>query len=162
MSRPAPPTITVCCGGWQRTFAATDHVVIGSDLHADVRVPDPLVSRAHVLLRCQNGRWVAIDNESRNGIFVEHRRVHSVDIRDGETIHIGTPEGPGLTFELGPMSRLREERKVPMSRLREERKVPVRTVPRPEDPPPARMRKEAGRTTDAVSNIAAISVVWGR
>ena len=155
MSRPAPPTITVCCGGWQRTFAATDHVVIGSDLHADVRVPDPLVSRAHVLLRCQNGRWVAIDNESRNGIFVEHRRVHSVDIRDGETIHIGTPEGPGLTFELGPMSRLREERKVPMSRLREERKVPVRTVPRPEDPPPARMRKEAGRTTDAVSNIAA-------
>ena len=155
MSRPAPPTITVCCGGWQRTFAATDHVVIGSDLHADVRVPNPLVSRAHVLLRCQNGRWVAIDNESRNGIFVEHRRVHSVDIRDGETIHIGTPEGPRLTFELGPMSRLREERKVPMSRLREERKVPVRTVPRPEDPPPARMRKEAGRTTDAVSNIAA-------
>src|SRR6202140_4448127 len=155
MSRPAPPTITVCCGGWQRTFAATDHVVIGSDLHADVRVPDPLVSRAHVLLRCQNGRWVAIDNESRNGIFVEHRRGHSVDIRDGGTIHLGTPEGPGLTFELGPMSRLREERKVPMSRLREERKVPVRTVPRPEDPPPARMRKEAGRTTDAVSNIAA-------
>src|SRR3984893_18553870 len=155
MSRPAPPTITVCCGGWERTFAARDQVVIGSDLHADVRVPDPLVSRAHVLLRCQNGRWVAIDNESRNGIFVEHRRGRSVDIRDGETIHIGTPEGPGLTFELGPMSRLREERKVPMSRLREERKVPVRTVPRPEDPPPARMRKEAGRTTDAVSNIAA-------
>ena len=155
MSRPAPPTITVCCGDWRRTFAATDHVVIGRDLHADVRVPDPLVSSAHVLLRCQNGRWVAIDNESRNGIFVEHRRVHSVDIRDGETIHIGNPDGPGLTFELGPMSRLREERKVPMSRLREERKVPVRPVPRPEDPPPARMRKEAGRTTDAVSNIAA-------
>jgi ABC-type multidrug transport system ATPase subunit len=144
MSRPAPPTITVCCGDWQRTFAATDHVVIGRDLHADVRVPNPLVSSAHVLLRCQNGRWVAIDNESRNGIFVEHRRVHSVDIRDGETIHIGTPEGPRLTFELGPISRLREERK-----------VPVRPVPRPEDPPPARMKKEAGRTTDAVSNIAA-------
>src|ERR1700693_3251382 len=177
MSRPAPPTITVCCGGWQRTFAATDHVVIGRDLHADVRVPNPLVSRAHVLLRCQNGRWVAIDNESRNGIFVARRRLLWLVIRDGETIHIGTPEGPRLTFELGPMSRLREERKVPMSRLREERKVPmsrlreerkvpmsrlreerkvpVRTVPRPEDPPPARMRKEAGRTTDAVSNIAA-------
>ena len=65
MSRPAPPTITVCCGGWQRTFAATDHVVIGSDLHADVRVPNPLVSRAHVLLRCQNGRWVAVFPQDR-------------------------------------------------------------------------------------------------
>jgi ABC-type multidrug transport system ATPase subunit len=126
MSRPAPPPITVCCGDWQRTFAATDDVVIGRDVRADVRVPDPLVSRSHVVLRCQNGRWVAIDNESRNGIFVEHRRVHSVDIRDGETIHIGTPDGPRLTFELGPMTRLREERTV-----------------------------EAGRTTDALSNIAA-------
>ena len=138
MSRPAPPPITVSCGDWQRTFAATDDVVIGRDVRADVRVPDPLVSSAHVLLRCQNGRWVAIDNESRNGIFVERRRVHSVDIRDRETIHIGTPDGPRLTFELGPMSRLTG-----------------RPVPQPEDSPPARMRLEAGRTTDAVSNIAA-------
>ena len=138
MSRPAPPTITVFSGDWQRTFAATDHVVIGRDVRADVRIPDPLVSRAHVVLRCHNGRWVAIDNESRNGIFVEHRRVHSVDIRDGETIHIGTPEGPRLTFELGPMSRLREERK-----------VPVRPVPQPEDPPSARMKttRPAARLT---------------
>ena len=154
MSRPAPPTITVCCGDWQRTFAATDDVVIGRDVRADVRVPDPLVSRAHVVLRCQNGRWVAIDNESRNGIFVEHRRVHSVDIRDGEAIHIGTPEGPRLTFELGPMSRLREERKVRHSGSAG-RSPTVRPVPQPEDPPPARMRLEAGRTTDALSNIAA-------
>jgi ABC transport system ATP-binding/permease protein len=138
MSRPAPPTITVCCGDWQRTFAATDDVVIGRDVRADVRVPDPLVSRAHVVLRCQNGRWVAIDNESRNGIFVERRRVHSVDIRDGEAIHIGAPDGPGLTFELGPMSRLTG-----------------RAVPQPEDSPAARIRLEAGRATDAVSNIAA-------
>ena len=89
----------MCSGDWQRTFAPGNDVVIGRDVRADVRVPDPLVSRAHVVLRCLDGRWVAIDNASRNGIFVEHRRVHSVD-GDGETINIGGPDGPGLTLEL--------------------------------------------------------------
>jgi hypothetical protein len=125
MSRPAPPPITVCSGAWQRTFAPGNDVVIGRDVRADVRVPDPLVSRAHVMLRCLDGRWVAIDNESRNGIFVGHQRVHSVDIRDGETISIGSPEGPRLTLELAPMSRLREEQNGPMSRLREEQNGPM-------------------------------------
>jgi ABC-type multidrug transport system ATPase subunit len=96
--------ITVCSGGWQRTFAPGDDVVIGRDVRADVRLPQPLVSRAHVVLRCLDGRWVAIDNESRNGIFVGDRRVYSVDIDNGETIHIGSPDGPQLTFELGGSS----------------------------------------------------------
>jgi ABC transport system ATP-binding/permease protein len=101
VSGPLPPSITVCSGGWQRTFAPGDDVVIGRDVRADVRLPQPLVSRAHVLLRCLDGRWVAVDNESRNGIFVGDRRVYSVDIDDGETIHVGSPDGPQLTFELG-------------------------------------------------------------
>jgi ABC transport system ATP-binding/permease protein len=101
MSRPLPPTITVCSGGWQHTFAPGHDVVIGRDVRADVRLPDPLVSRAHMMLRCLDGRWVAIDNESRNGMFVGDRRVYSVDIRSGETIHVGNPDGPRLTFELG-------------------------------------------------------------
>ena len=61
-------------------------------------------------------------------MFLGERRVYSVDIRDSETIHIGNPEGPRLTFELGP-------------------------VPRPDDQPTTRMRQEADRRTD-VSSIA--------
>ena len=128
MSRPLPPTITVRFGGWQRTFAPGADVVIGRDVRADVRLPHPAVSRAHVLLRYLDGRWVAIDNESKNGMFLGQRRVHSVDILNSETIHIGDPEGPRLTFELGP-------------------------VPRRDDQPTTRMRQEADRRTD-VSNIA--------
>jgi len=104
VSEPLPPAITVCSGGRQRTFPPGDDVVIGRDVRADVRLPQPLVSRAHVVLRCLDGRWVAIDNESRNGIFVGDRRVYSVDIDNGETIHIGSPDGPQLTFELGGSS----------------------------------------------------------
>ena len=101
MTRPQPSTITVCCGRWQRTFPPGDDVVIGRDVRADVRLPHPGISRAHLVLRYLDGRWVAIDNDSRNGIFVGQQRVSSVDIRNGETIHIGNPDGPPLTFELG-------------------------------------------------------------
>ena len=106
MSRPLPPTITVSFGGgWQRTFAPGSDVVVGRDVRADVRLPHPAVSRTHVLLRYHDGRWVAIDNESRNGIFLAEQRVDSVVIRSGQILHIGDPDGPWLTFELGPAPR---------------------------------------------------------
>jgi ABC-type multidrug transport system ATPase subunit len=101
MSRPAPPALTVRSDGSERTFAPGHDVVIGRDLRADVRVAHPLVSRAHVVLRFDRGRWVAIDNGSLNGMFVDHRRVPMVDIRDGQSINIGNPDGPRLTFEVG-------------------------------------------------------------
>jgi ABC transport system ATP-binding/permease protein len=101
MSRPLPPTITVRFGGWQRTFGPGGDIVIGRDVHADVRVPQPVVSRAHVVLRYLDGHWVAIDNASTNGMFIGDHRVASVDIRGGEAIHIGNPNGPLVTFELG-------------------------------------------------------------
>ena len=76
-------------------------MIVGSDVRADMRVAHPLVSRAHLLLRFDQGRWVAIDNESTNGTFVDGRRVPVVDIRDGHSINIGKPDGPRLSFEVG-------------------------------------------------------------
>ncbi|MDT7766594.1 MAG: transport system ATP-binding/permease protein [Mycobacterium sp.] len=119
MSRPLPPTITVHFGRWQRTFVAGGDVVIGRDVRADVRLPHPGISRAHVVLRYLDGHWAAIDNDSLNGIFVGHRRVHFVHIRNGDTIRVGNPEGPALAFELRP-------------------------VPQPDDPSTMRMRPRAG------------------
>src|ERR1043165_6250059 len=101
MSSSAPPALTVRTDGTQRTFAPGHDVVVGRDLRADVRIAHPLVSRAHVTLRFNQGLWVAIDNGSLNGIYLDNRRVPSVDIRDGQTIHIGNPDGPRLTFEVG-------------------------------------------------------------
>src|SRR6201998_4498934 len=103
MSQPAPPSLTVRPDGSQRAFAPGHDVVIGRDLRADVRVANPLVSRAHIVLRFDQdqGRWVAIDNGSLNGVFVDNRRVPSVDVRDGQSINLGNPDGPRLTFEVG-------------------------------------------------------------
>src|ERR1700694_961758 len=101
MSRPAPPALTVRYDGSARTFAAGNDVVIGRDLRADVRIAHPLISRAHLLLRLDQGRWAAIDNGSLNGMFVNGRRVPMVDIQDGQRVNIGNPDGPQLTFEVG-------------------------------------------------------------
>lgn len=101
MSRPAPPVLTVRYDGSQGTFSPGHDVVIGRDLRADVRVPHPLVSRAHLLLRFESGRWLAIDNGSLNGVFVNGHRVPMVDIRDGQRVNLGNPDGPQLSFEVG-------------------------------------------------------------
>ncbi|KMO71955.1 MAG: ATP-binding cassette domain-containing protein [Mycolicibacterium rufum] len=101
MSRPTPPALTVRYDGSTRTFAAGNDVVVGRDLRADVRIAHPLISRAHLVLRFDQGRWLAIDNGSLNGMFVNGRRVPAVDIADGAQIHVGNPDGPLLTFEVG-------------------------------------------------------------
>src|SRR5262245_56365359 len=101
MSRPTPPALTVRYEGSTRTFAPGNDVVVGRDLRADVRVGNPLISRAHLVLRFDQGRWLAIDNGSLNGMYVNGRRVPVADIQDGLQVNIGNPDGPGLRFEVG-------------------------------------------------------------
>ena len=102
MGQPSPPALTVLTGSSRQTFAAGSEIVVGRDLRADVRVVHPMVSRAHLTLRFDGGRWVASDNGSRNGIYVDRRRVPSVDLVDGQAIQLGSIEdGPVLTFEVG-------------------------------------------------------------
>src|SRR5690242_4825685 len=101
MTGPTPPALTVRYEGSARTFAPGNDVVVGRDLRADVRVSNPLISRAHLILRFDQGRWIAIDNGSLNGLYVSGRRVPTADIHDGMRANIGNPDGPGLTFEVG-------------------------------------------------------------
>ncbi|KAA0077383.1 ATP-binding cassette domain-containing protein [Mycolicibacterium sp. P9-64] len=101
MTRPSPPALTVRYDGSSRTFAAGNDVVVGRDLRADLRIAHPLISRAHVILRFEGGRWLAVDNGSLNGLFVNGHRVPVVDVTDGLNVNIGNPDGPQLTFEVG-------------------------------------------------------------
>jgi ABC-type multidrug transport system ATPase subunit/predicted component of type VI protein secretion system len=101
VSRPAPPVLTIWHNGSESTFLPGHDVVIGRDLRADVRIADPRISRAHLILRFEHGTWVAIDNGSVNGTFVNGYRRPVVDIRDGQSINIGNAGGPQLTFEIG-------------------------------------------------------------
>ncbi|MCA2243469.1 ATP-binding cassette domain-containing protein [Mycobacterium sp. WUMAC-067] len=121
MTRSAQPVLTARSERSEGSFAAGRDVVVGSDLRADLRVAHPLVARAHVLLRFDHGRWLAVDNNTLNGFYLDGHRVPVVDIHDGQTINIGKPDGPRITFEVGrPPAR--------SFRLRD----PQRAVPRPQ------------------------------
>ncbi|BBX74702.1 FHA domain-containing protein [Mycobacterium shinjukuense] len=100
MTRSQRPVLTVRSGHVGRSFAAGPDVVVGSDLHADFRVGHPLIAAAHLLLRFDRGGWIAVDNDSPSGIFVDGRKVASVDIHDGLAIALGRPDGPRITFEV--------------------------------------------------------------
>jgi predicted component of type VI protein secretion system len=93
--------LTVRYDGSERTFAAGNDVVIGRDLRADVRVAHPLISRTHLIVRYDQGRWIALDNGSLNGLYVNSRRVPVIDIQDGLRVNVGNPDGPALSFEVG-------------------------------------------------------------
>ncbi|OBI23789.1 ABC transporter ATP-binding protein [Mycobacterium sp. E2238] len=97
-------------------------MVIGRDVEADVRIADPRISRAHLILRFDQGRWLAIDNGSLNGTYLNGYRMPVIDIHDGQSIHVGNPRGPRLTFAVGPQQGYTNR--------------PGRTRPSPEAGPP--------------------------
>ncbi len=102
VSRPAPPVLTIWHNGSESTFVPGHDVIVGRDLRADVRIADPRISRAHLILRFEQGKWVAIDNGSVNGTFVNGYRRPVTDVHDGQSINIGNAAGPQLTFGIGP------------------------------------------------------------
>ena len=140
--------LTVRYEGAPRTFAPGSDVVVGRDLRADVRVPHPLVSRAHVVLRYDpsRGRWVAIDNGSLNGMFVAGHRVPTVDIADGMNINLGNPDGPPLSFGIG-----RHQGSAPPAPRRGPPTLPP--VSPPADAAPTQMGPAPART-GSTSNLA--------
>ncbi|MGB9224571.1 ATP-binding cassette domain-containing protein [Mycobacterium sp.] len=110
VTRPAPPVLTIRHDGSHVSFAAGYEVIIGRDLHADLRIPDPRISRAHLILRFDQGRWLAIDNGSLNGTYVNGYRMSVFDLHDGQAVNIGNPAGPRLTFEIGPQQAMASRR----------------------------------------------------
>jgi ABC-type multidrug transport system ATPase subunit len=102
MSQPLPPMITVGSGDIRRTYPPGRDVIVGRDVRADIRIPHPAISRAHVILRCVDGAWTAIDNDSLNGMFVGAERVRSAQAGNDTIVNLGNSKGPALSFELGP------------------------------------------------------------
>lgn len=100
MNAPAPPeTLTVECAGSVYTLSAERApATIGRSADAHVPVADPRASRTHIRLEFDGSGWRAIDAGSRNGMFVDGERLPVVDICDGLTIRIGSPEGTPVTF----------------------------------------------------------------
>jgi len=81
---------------------------------------------------------MAIDNGSVNGTFVNGYRAPVVDIHDGQSINVGNPGGPRLTFEVGPRRGKGARRREVQPRPPRSRRCRGRRRPRPSRLPPSR------------------------
>src|SRR5262245_36269644 len=73
--------------------------VIGRELDCDVRIEDGRVSRKHVEVSIDDGRWIVRDRQSGNGVFVNGKRIESATVDRALTITLGA-DGPSVTLEV--------------------------------------------------------------
>ena len=72
--------LTIWHNGSESAFVAGHEVIIGPTPAPDVRVAYLRISRAHVVLRFEQGTWVAVDNGSVNVTFVNGYRLPVIDV----------------------------------------------------------------------------------
>jgi diguanylate cyclase (GGDEF)-like protein len=76
-----------------------DRTVVGRGDHADVRVMDDGISRAHSALERDGGKLVLLDLGSTNGTYCNGARVARQELADGDKISIGSSTILKLTFQ---------------------------------------------------------------
>ena len=67
-------------------------VRIGRGNECTIQLNDPLCSRVHVVLRFAGGRWTACDMDSRNGTFVNDRKIDEAALGEGNYLKVGSTE----------------------------------------------------------------------
>jgi peptidoglycan lytic transglycosylase D len=82
-----------------RLFRLVRPFVIGRELDCDVRIEDGRVSRKHVEVSIEDGRWIVRDRQSGNGVFVNGRRIDTLPVDQSLTITLGA-DGPSVTLEV--------------------------------------------------------------
>lgn len=66
--------------------------VIGTSADCDIVVTDAYLSARHCTVRYENGNFVVIDLDSRNGTFVNQKRISKEDLIDNDTVRLGKTE----------------------------------------------------------------------
>jgi ABC transport system ATP-binding/permease protein len=95
--------LRVCLGTRSWTFDQGTTVCIGRGTDCDIVVDDPLLSRRHLRMEFHGG-WVLQDAGSRNGSWVDGRRLRRPYRLDGSAVlRLGDRRsGPAVTVEVDP------------------------------------------------------------
>jgi hypothetical protein len=77
----------------------SDRFIVGRDLQADVRLDDSRVSRRHLAVFFEGGRWRVRDLRSSNGTYLDGRRITETDLPTRCRLRLDR-HGPELSIEL--------------------------------------------------------------
>jgi len=108
------PTVSIISGNGQgKIFSLQSRNTFGRDVSADIVITDKLVSRIHLTISCEEGYFIAEDNGSTNGTYIENFRDESLQkassptkILPGTIIRIGSTK---LTFSYKSQSDIDKE-----------------------------------------------------
>jgi pSer/pThr/pTyr-binding forkhead associated (FHA) protein len=71
-------------------------LAVGREADNEIQLPHEKVSKHHAVLRRAKDTWYIEDLKSTNGVFVNAEKVHLVELKHGDRVHIGPYE---LRFE---------------------------------------------------------------
>jgi predicted component of type VI protein secretion system len=66
-----------------------DVFIIGRSQDADIKVMDIKVSRAHARIEKQGTKYYIVDNQSRNGCFLNGEKVLHSELKEGDHVKVG-------------------------------------------------------------------------
>jgi pSer/pThr/pTyr-binding forkhead associated (FHA) protein len=96
-----------------RTFRSSRAFHIGRERDCEVHIEDGRVSRRHVAVAFEDGRWLLRDRQSGNGVFVNGQRVETASIDNSLTIRLGA-DGPLVVLDVESAARP-EDRRTPVT-----------------------------------------------
>ena len=89
--------------GIEIPLAEDRRYVVGKGESCDVTLADPCVSRVHCVLERKGGAWFVRDSGSRNGTFINDRRIECAELTPGTVLSVGLTQ----LVALGPAGRIR-------------------------------------------------------
>jgi putative serine protease PepD len=90
--------LEVVANGRRQVFDAGTTVVCGRSPDAQVLLTDRRVGRVHATLSFTDGAWLVRDGNSRNGTWLEGRRIEQQRIDQRTTLHLGNPADGALVL----------------------------------------------------------------
>ncbi len=75
--------------GAERTLSPGDSLTIGRSEDADFTIADSRISRIHCRVESREGDWIVTDTDSRNGTWVNEKRVKDHVLADGDRFLLG-------------------------------------------------------------------------
>jgi hypothetical protein len=96
---------THLCGSLQGTSTSSPKkaIRIGTSADCDVRYDpdrDPLVSNYHAAVVLKDGAYHIIDTGSARGLLINDRKMQASQLRSGDHVRFGAPNGPEATVEV--------------------------------------------------------------
>lgn len=86
---PLPLGAYFIINGKEQVYLTRQFVNIGRRSTSDIVIRDPMVSREHLQLRAQRGRYLLFDLSTTGGTFVNNHPVKTAVLKPGDVIRVG-------------------------------------------------------------------------